>query len=457
LVLSLAFGLSQSGCAMDFGWLSKSGKETSPEISEFAEEPAADLQAPEGLRAASGELRMVPLKWEPLTTGDVGGYVVERASERDGHFEELTRIPGRLATTYLDENPVPADPPVSAVPDGEPIDDEPIDGEPIDDEPIDGESAVSPDGITWFYQVRAYASDGRVSSRASDLAVATTALPPEAPEDLRAYSRQPRSVPLSWGASDDPNVVGYRVERSPTASGPFELLAEIDGRYETLYVDLGLGDLRVFYYRVVAVNAAGGLGVATAEPVRAVTKPEPLPPIGLRTVEQHLGANALAWDHNVEEDIVGYRLYRILEGEDSHTLISSLSADETTATDTAVAAGQRVFYTLVAIDRDGLESDPANPIEVESERYGLSATVRADGVHLEWNGRADEGFRGGHVFRTALLQNKNLGFSDGNSFVDTEVKAGATYRYTIVLERTNQSLAPKSAPVEISIPKHPAD
>ena len=87
------------------------------------------------------------------------------------------------------------------------------------------------------------------------------------------------------------------------------------------------------------MNAAGGLGVAT-EPVRAVTKPEPLPPIGLRTVEQRLGANVLAWDRNVEEDIVEYQLYRTLEGEDSPTLIASLSADETTAADAAVAAGQ---------------------------------------------------------------------------------------------------------------------
>ncbi len=222
-------------------------------------------------------------------------------------------------------------------------------------------------------------------------------------------------------------------------------------------LDRGLGDLRVFYYRVIAVNAAGGLGVATSEPVRAVTKPEPLPPIGLRTVEQSLGANELAWDRNVEEDIIEYQLYRTLEGEDSPTLIASLSADETTADDDAVAAGQRVTYTLVAIDRDGLESDLANPIEVESERYGLSATVRPDGVHLAWIDRADEGFRGGHVFRTALLQNKNLGFSLGNSFVDAEVRAGATYSYTVVLEKTDQSLAPRSAPVEISIPERPAD
>ena len=439
---AIALGLSLSGCALDFGWLSGVKSETPPVVSELAVDSAADLQAPEGLLASSGELRMIPLKWEPLLVGDVDGYVIERAPDRDGHFERLARIPGRLTTIYLDRETVPEDPPVAAAPDGE---------------PIHSENEASQDGITWFYRVRAYSSDGSLASRVSPLAVATTALPPEAPEDRRAYSRQPRAVPLSWRASDDPNVIGYRVERSPTASGPFELLTETDGRHQTTYVDRGLGDLRVFYYRVIAVNEAGGLGIATTEPVRAVTKPEPLPPIGLRTVDQRLGANALAWDLNVEEDIVGYRLYRTLEGEDSPTLIASLSADETTADDAAVAAGQRVSYSLVAIDRDGLESGPSNPIEVESERYGLSATVRPDGIHLEWNDRADEGFRGGHVFRATFMKNRSLGFSPGNSFVDTEVRAGATYRYAVVLERTDQSLAPRSALVEISIPEHPAD
>jgi len=204
------------------------------------------------------------------------------------------------------------------------------------------------------------------------------------------------------------------------------------------------------------LGASSGFGEAT-DPVRAVTKPEPLPPIGLRTISQSLGANQVAWEPNVEEDIAGYRLYRNLEGEDSPALVASLDAAETTATDAAVGAGQRVSYALVAIDRDGLESALSNPIEVESERYGLSATVRPDGVHLEWKDRSDEGFRGGHVFRTALLQNKNLGFTLENRFVDTAVRPGATYRYTVVLERMNQTLAPRSAPVEISIPERPAD
>jgi fibronectin type 3 domain-containing protein len=440
-ICAVALGLSLLGCATDIRWLPGFRQESPAKISQLSLEPTADLPAPEGLRATSGELRMVPLKWEPLLTGDIGGYVIERAAERDGHFEQIAKVSKRLTTTYLDRNTVPEAPPVSAAPTPDPI---------LDEAP------PRRDGITWFYRVRAYASNGRLGSRASSLAVATTAPPPEAPEDLRAYSRQPRAVPLSWRASEDPNVVGYRVERSPTASGTFELLAEIDGRHQTVYVDSGLGDLRVFYYRVVAVNAEGGHGEAS-DPVRAVTKPEPLPPIGLHTIAKRLGANEVAWEPNVEEDLVGYRLYRTFEGEDSPALVASLDAGETSATDAAVGAGQKVAYTLVAIDRDGLESAPGDPIEVESERYGLSATVRPDGVHLEWRDRSEEGFRGGHVFRTALLQNKNLGFALENHFVDTAVRPGATYRYTVVLERIDQSLAPRSAPVEISIPERRAD
>ena len=443
-----------AGCAMDLEWASISWPETKLETTALREEPAADLASPENLRATSGELRTVPLKWEPLLVGDVGGYLVERAAVREGPFERIARIPGRLATTYVDRDTVPREPHISAAPVGEAAGDtnEPIDTETI--KPPNTEVTEPPeDGITWFYRVRAYSSDGRIAPTVSAAAAATTAPPPKPPKDLRAYSRQPREVPLSWLASEDSNVIGYQVERSPTSRGPFELREEVDGRHETVYVDRGLGDLRVFYYRVAAVNAAGGGGAPT-KPVRAVTKPEPLPPVKLRISEQRLGANELAWDPNVEADIVEYRLFRTRAGDDRPDLVAAVSSDQTTATDDEVAAGERVFYTVIALDRDVLESDPAEPVEVESESYGLSATVRPDGVHLEWNPRTDEGYRGGHVTRSGLVQQKTLGFSAGNSFVDTDVQPGSTYRYFVVLEGSDDPKpTPRSSLVEISIPK----
>ncbi|MFQ5417381.1 MAG: hypothetical protein ACE5FL_10085, partial [Myxococcota bacterium] len=66
-------------------------------------EGTADLPRPERLRATSGELREVPLKWDPVLVHDVGGYLIERAQQRDGPFERLAPVAGGLTTTYIDQ------------------------------------------------------------------------------------------------------------------------------------------------------------------------------------------------------------------------------------------------------------------------------------------------------------------------------------------------------------------
>jgi len=441
IACTLALAIWGAGCAQRPGWASFEWPEASVETLALQEDLVADLPAPESLRAVSGELRLVPLTWEPLLLGDVGGYVVERAPSREGPFETLAQLSGRLATTYVDRDTAPVPPPVSAAPSGNQV------------------AEVHPplkDGISWFYRVRAFSQAGGLAPAASPVVAATTAPSPDPPQDLRAYSRQPRMVPLSWRAAEDPNVVGYQVARSPTSRGPFELLAEVDGRYQTSLVDRGLGDLRVFYYRIVAVNTAGGIGEASS-PVRAVTKPEPLPPMNLRVIKQQLGINQLAWDPNVEEDIVEYRLLRTRAGSDAPAHFATLSVDETTAVDSQVGAGERLFYTVVAVDRDGLTSGTAQAVEVESESYGLSATAGPDGVRLEWNPRSEEGFHGAHVTRTTPFRQRKFGRQAGSQFHDPDVAAESTHRYVVVLERPDRSLAPPSPTVEISIPTAGAD
>lgn len=433
--LAAAALVAATGCAsVPVPWRAPDAPSAPPLAGE-----SASLPAPEGLRATSGELRAVPLHWEPLLVGDVGGYVVERAASRGGPFERVAVVAGRLSTQFIDRDTIPA----GTAP-AEPID---VAAAP------EGEDAVPAnheDGVTWFYRARAFAPDGSVGVVTSPVVVATTAPPPGPPEDLRAYSRQPREVPLSWRASDDPLVAGYLVERSPTARGPFELLARIDGRYQTAHVDRGLGDLRVFYYRVTAVNPAGGLGQPT-DPVQAVTKPEPLPPVALEALERQIGRNVIAWDPNVEPDIVRYRVTRIRADGDSE-LVAEVPQDQTWATDDAVGAGERVAYRVEAIDRDGLVSAPSRSIEVDSVDYGLEARVEADGVHLSWNPRDGEGFLGAHVSREGRVQRTHLGFSSDGRFVDPDVAPGGHYAYTVVLEHADETLAPRSERVDVQVP-----
>ena len=399
-----------------------------PELPTFQQEAHAALPAPGGLRATSGELRAIALHWEPLLGGDVGGYTIERAEKREGPFERIAAVPGHATTAFLDTG---------------------TKGLPSADGAT--ERAELSDGETAFYRVRAFTPAGELAEAASEIVSATTAPAPAPPQGLRAYSHQPREVPLSWEASTDLLVVGYVIERSPTSRGPFEPLAQIEGRHQSVYLDRGLGDLRVFYYRVSSVNPAGGLG-EPSKPVRAVTKAEPLPPIGLRILAQRLGENELAWEPNVEPDLEGYRLLRIRDDAETVEVAASVAGDRTVAVDAELAANERVSYTVVARDRDGLESAAAEPIVVESEGYELAATVRSDGVHLAWNPRTSEGYHGARIFLQRELGQKEIAFVEGSQHVHTDVKPGGRYRYTVVLERADASQAPPSSPVEIEVP-----
>ncbi len=327
-----------------------------PTVPILVESPALELPAPRGLRAVSGQLRAIPLKWDPLLTGDVSGYVIERTKKKGGRFRRIGAVPGRFETRYVDRGDDLA----------------PKKGSK-------GGRADLGDGALYCYRVRAFDSSGRIAAAPDPEVCATTARPPAAPSGLQAYSHQPREVALSWRPVPDPTVAGYRVYRNPARQGDYLLIARLDGRFSTTYVDRGLGALRVFYYRVASVNAAGGVGKKASE-VRAVTKPEPLPPIGLRVEEQRLGSNRLAWDPNVEKDIAGYRLLRIREESSAGEIVAVLEPGATSAEDREIGAGERLSYKLVAFDRDGLESEPSDPIEVESVDYGLRAAA-AGGRH----------------------------------------------------------------------------
>jgi hypothetical protein len=360
------------------------------------------LGAPEGLRASTGEYRVIPLKWDPVLSGDVGGYLIERSETRGGPFEPMAIIEGRGQLAY-----------------------------------IDGANESLGDGTTRYYQVRAFDT--------------TTAHLPDPPERILAYSRQPREIPLSWQAVQGVSVGGYRIERSPSEQGPFEKVAEFEGRHTTSYVDSGLGDLRVFYYRVRTLNLGQAAGEASA-PVRAVTKPAPLPPLGLYVADQELGVNVLRWGANVEEDLVEYQLFRAAAG-DPEQLVAAVPVDELEARDPDVGAQEELVYTVRVLDRDGLMSTDSLPTSVTGDGYEARATFTGEGVYLEWNPRAEEGFVDALVERRGWLEPSRVYRSSSGSLLDEEVTPGRRYEYVVSLERLDGNRAPASRPIEIQLPE----
>ncbi len=380
---------------------------------------ASEVPPPSVVGASDGQLRAVPLRWDPVLASDVGGYVVERAPADSESFEPVATVRGRFTSAWVDRG-------TGAGPQG------------------------LGDGSVYRYRVRSFDTAGRPGISASGVVQATTAPPPAPPAGVRAYSHLPRRVALTWLPAAD--AAGYVVYRSPSAAGSYEPIARLRGRFLTHHLDTKLGDLRVFHYRVASVNSAGGEGPAS-DPTRAVTKAGPLPPFELRLEQQRLGANRLAWEPNVERDLSGYRLLRRREdGRTGAELVAKLPADTTAVWDEAVGAGDVMHYQLVALDRDGLESAPSDALRVQSVGYELEARPVSGGVRLAWRARPEEGLDRATVLRGTRLGAREIARVTGSEFVDRDVVPGASYRYQVVLETEERRPAPPSRWVEVSLP-----
>jgi hypothetical protein len=96
-------------------------------------------------------------------------------------------------------------------------------------------------------------------------------IPPTAPGNLQA-SADDRSILLTWSNSTDSNgVLGYRIYRSATGGGPYDLLSPlIIGGNSFRDVEL---DATPYFYRVVAVDNTNNIGPASNEATATALQP----------------------------------------------------------------------------------------------------------------------------------------------------------------------------------------
>ena len=106
----------------------------------------------------------------------------------------------------------------------------------------------------------------------------------------------------------------------------------------------------------------------------------------------------------------------------------------------------------MAFDRDDLESDPSDPIQVESVDYGLRALPQEGAIQLRWKPEVQEGFAAARVLRERTFGSDEIARVPSEGYVDREVEPGHRYRYLVVLVREDGSEAPPSAVVEATVP-----
>ncbi len=380
------------------------------------------LLPPEGLRVTSNEDRQIALAWDPVLVGDVAGYVILRApAAGDGTYERVGLTRSRFGAVFTDSG---------------------------------ASAGALGDGQTYSYRVHPYDKKGRVS-RSHAALTATTEARPDVPDGLQVYSNLPRSAVLSWKPSDERVVSGYAVYRCPTMAGPWERVAFVEGRLNTVYEDSVPGDLRVMYYKIAAVNRFGGESEPTEQPIRAVTKAEPLPPVGLEADASSLGRVDLRWAPNVEPDLAGYEVWRALASGDAfgeEIEIAEVAAGTTSFADLGIGCGERARYRLRATDADALESLHSDGLDVKGQDAGLALARRGDGLVLTWDPARAGGWTGLRVTESrGVLPDRELASaSRGNELALPELDAGT--EVLVVFQGVGAAGSSEAPPCRLIVP-----
>ena len=133
-------------------------------------------------------------------------------------------------------------------------------------------------------------------------------------------------------------------------------------------------------------------------------------------------------------------------------MVATTGPEEASAEDRMVGAGERVFYRVTALDRDGLESVASDWIEVESVGYGLRGDAYDAAVHLHWDPVVQEQFAEMQILLEGWFRPSQIDRVTSEGFVHREVKSGKRYRYRVVGVRDDGSFGPPSRIVDVVVP-----
>ncbi|MBA4397770.1 MAG: hypothetical protein C0394_10395 [Syntrophus sp. (in: bacteria)] len=280
-----------------------------------------------GLSARGGMVREIELAWNALDFPYLKGYNIYRHTQEDGNYRRIKQIEAgsepKPKIQYADR---------------------------------DGLG----DNIRYYYRVTAY-DDTDQQTDPSEAVSAVTKPRPVKPAGLQGEPLKIKSVPLSWQANPEKDIVAYHIYRQDGTGEKFSIVAKVrDGLPR--YQDKDLKDGIAYGYKIQAEDKDGILSDFSEE-IRVSTKPRPKSPADM-TGHYRKGTIELTWKPADEADFAYYRIYEktfwrteVVPGLDNIT-------SPAVAFKTHLDKGKKKTYVVTAVDKDGLESDYSLEITV---------------------------------------------------------------------------------------------
>jgi len=279
------------------------------------------LQSVPYIKAISGLPHRIKIIWRPDPNPRVSSYIIERNDLTNLKWESIATIDGRLNAEYIDKD--------------------------------------LPDNRTYRYRVRVKTYDGIVSTPSQVVQGSTKPLPPVVTH-LRATRDLPKRIEISWDRSPNKDVVYYKVYR---AVSPYLFYTYLAKTADTKYDDLIGKDGVARYYKVTAVDNQGLESPKQENPVMGTTLPIPRSPV-LKDVRLGQNGVEIVWSPGDNRAVKYTVIKKIGSGFDQKS-VKYINIHSHKYIDNDVIPGQEYRYSVVAIDKYGIESDPSEEISIE--------------------------------------------------------------------------------------------
>jgi fibronectin type 3 domain-containing protein len=319
-----------------------------------------------------------------------------------------------------------------------------------------------------YYRIVAVPHRGPKVSSFPVLVMGVDEIPPVAPLNFQGTIDSAGIVQLSWSPNIEEDLDGYIVFKSYVKNTDFARITSkpIKDQYFLDSVNIQSGN-ELVYYKLQAVDKVNNRSVFTD--VLEIKKIDRFPPVEphIHDVKNFADRIEIKWHKSGSKDVVLHRLLRKkLDVEKEWSLLDEYGLETTLSVyvDNDIEVGYAYAYTLIALDDDGLESQPAQvaigkPVDykLQNKIEGLEITYLEESgkVKINWEhlpvGVCDfQVFKGANEAQPSLLE---IIAADMMEFKDGNVKKGQRYTYYLKASCEDGTRSPFSEKMEIVVPQ----
>jgi len=381
--------------------------------------------APSGVTARPTGFRKIEISWKLQTDPEIKAFYIYRARSTGEKFLKVGEIKSADAVAFIDKH--------------------------SEKYPVD-------DSTTYYYKVSTINIIGNKSPESAIVSVESLG-PPKPPEGLSASSGLIRSALLKWGFHSNAEVAGYRIYRSESKDGSYQLIADIKEHKVVEYDDLNSGsktapklsDSTTYYYAISAYSPYGDEGVKS-EPVSATTSDPPAIPAGFEGKGWQANKVPLKWEDHTDENVRGYLIYRAEAEEGPFLQIAKIKGREKTSYVDGGESGMFTkkkklksshlyFYKIQAYNWVDSKSEMSEVISVMTRPAPAppenlkAAENRPREIPLSWRKNPDIKVKSYQIFRSDTENGEFKKISEvpaeKSYFLDKALKDGITLFYKI--------------------------